>query len=123
MDWMGAITIEAKKAIEELRDKGYNVALYTFPTIVPIDKNTIIDCAHKYDFILTVEEHQVMGGFASTIADVLSEDKEKHAILVRIGMQNVYTSAVGSTDYLRKVYKMDSKSIAETFLENKLCQI
>lgn len=113
----GAITIEAKKAVLSLKEKGINVSLYSFPTIKPIDEETIISCAKKYKTIITVEEHQINGGFASSIADVLSKDPNQHAVLSRIGMVDEFTSKVGSTDYLRREYNMDSNAITNKVME------
>lgn len=114
----GAITIEAKKAVESLASQGINVSLYSFPTIKPIDEDLIFKCAKKYKFIVTVEEHQIYGGFGSSIADVLSSDSSMHAKIVRIGLKDEYTSIVGSTDYLRKTYKMDASAIESIIKEN-----
>ena len=114
----GAITMEAKKAAEQLKEKGIGVSLYSFPTVKPIDRETIIECAAKFKAIVTVEEHQIYGGFASSVADVLGESAYPHARLIRIGMRDEYTSVVGSTDYLRAYYKMDSKAIFQAVLDS-----
>ena len=113
----GSITNEAKKAVVSLKEQGINVALYSFPTIKPIDEELIRECSKKYSYIVTVEEHQIYGGFASSISDVLSFDNEKHASLIRVGMNDEYTSIVGSTDYLRKEYRMNSDAIVKIIKE------
>ena len=116
----GAITYEAKSAVIKLKQKGLNYSLYSFPTIKPIDKDIIKYCALKYSRIITIEEHQVEGGFASAVSDVLSEIKEPHAILSRVGMRDIYTSSVGSTEYLRQLYRMDCDSIVSICEERKV---
>lgn len=108
----GAITIEAKKAVLKMKEKGLNFSLYSFPTIKPIDIDTIEKCASIFKCIITVEEHQIYGGFASSIADVISSSNVKTK-LIRIGMKDVFTSTVGSTNYLRKYYEMDSDYITK----------
>lgn len=107
----GAITIEAKKAIDKLGKEGIAVSLYTFPTIKPIDKKCIISCAKNYKRIISVEEHQITGGFGSSIAEVLAEISGEHATLIRVGLQDKYTSVVGDTDYLRNYYNLSSDYI------------
>ena len=114
----GSITIEAKKAVCLLRKKGLNYSLYSFPTIKPIDKETIIKCASLYSKIIVLEEHQSYGGFASSIADVISEMKCPKAIVKRIGLRDEFTSTVGSTDYLRAYYHMDCQSIIKECEDN-----
>ena len=115
----GAITIEAKKAVLKLQNEGIFVALYSFPTLKPIDAKLIKECALKYDRIITLEEHQINGGFGSIIADVLSTIEGKHSTLYKIGMRDVYTSVVGDTDYLRRYYKMDESFIYNLIKSNE----
>ncbi len=107
----GAITKEAILAVKELEKQRIHIALYTFPTIKPIDKETILRCAKKYKFIISLEEHDITGGFGGAIAEVLCEIPGDHAILKRVGLDNVFTSVVGDTDYLRKYYHLDSSSL------------
>lgn len=114
----GAITKEAKLAALSLHKEGYDVSLYTFPTIKPIDEQTIKSVALKCHHIITVEEHDITGGFGSAVAEVLSEIPEKHAVLRRIGLNNEFTSVVGSTDYLRHYYKMDAEFIKKCVKES-----
>ena len=113
----GAITAEAIKAVKELKSRGIDVALYTFPTIKPIDVETITNCAKKYQRIITLEEHQINGGLAGSVAEVLAEIPGNKAVLKRIGMRDVFTSAVGSTAYLREYYGLDSKAIIKVIEE------
>ena len=61
----GAIFDEAMEACEMLREYGINPALYTFPTVKPIDRTAIQECAKLYDLVVTVEEHNIIGGFGS----------------------------------------------------------
>lgn len=117
----GSITLEAIKAVHKLKKAGINVALYSFPTIKPIDRKTIINCCKKYKNIITVEEHQIYGGFGSSIADVLSEIEGNKTKIIKIGLHDEYTSIVGSTEYLRSYYKMDEKAIMDAVLENLKC--
>ena len=111
----GPIAGEAKEATEKLNELGISTALYTFPTVKPIDEKTIKDCGEKYDLIVTVEEHNIIGGLGSAVAEILSEQKNK-AILKKVGLKDVYVSKVGNQKYLREIYNLDSKSIIDTVL-------
>ena len=113
----GAITIEAKKAVDNLKNGGINVALYSFPTIKPIDEKTIIECALSNKVIISLEENNIYGGFGSSIADVLATLEVNHARLIKLGLKDEYPSIVGDTNYLRGYYKMDSKTIINTIME------
>ncbi len=112
----GAIFEEVTAAYEELKEKGFEPAVYTFPTVKPIDKETIEAVAKDFELIVTCEEHNIVGGFGSAVAEVLAEMRGCHARLLRIGIDDVYSIKVGNQKYLRSYYHMDSKSIAEKIL-------
>ncbi len=109
----GAIFEEVKEAAEILKDKGINPSIYTFPTVKPIDKEVIKYCGENFDYIVTVEEHNIVGGFGSAVSEVLSELKNKKAVLVRIGLNDTYSSIVGSQKYLRDQYGMSANKISQ----------
>lgn len=112
---MGAIFDEIGEAVGILQSNEIDPAVYTFPTVKPIDADVIIECAKSFDLIVTVEEHNIVGGFGSAVAEVISDMKE-HARLVRIGLNDTYSSLVGNQQYLRKQFRLDAQSIAERIL-------
>jgi transketolase len=114
----GAIFDEAMEACEILKKHGINPALYTFPTVKPIDRAAIEECAEQYKLIVTVEEHNIIGGFGSTVSEVLAELAGPKARILKIGLDDKYSSIVGSQKYLRDVYGMSAKEIVERIKES-----
>ena len=114
----GAIFDEVDEACKVLSKEGIVPTVYTFPTVKPIDKEVILQCASKYDAIITVEEHNLSGGFGSAVAEVLAEDTSVKAKLVRVALDDRYSCIVGSQKYLRQQYSIDSKAIIEKVKEN-----
>lgn len=114
----GAIFDEVDEACKELEAEGITPTVYTFPTVKPIDKETILKCAADYSTIITVEEHNLSGGFGSAVAEVLAEDSDVKAKLVRIALDDRYSCIVGSQKYLRQQYSIDSKAIIHKVKEN-----
>lgn len=108
----GAIFEEIAGAVSILNEQGINPAVYTFPTVKPIDREVILECAQKFDLIATVEEHNIVGGFGSAVAEVLAEEPRK-ARLVKIGLNDTYSSKVGTQNYLRSEFDIDAKGIVE----------
>ena len=108
----GAIFEEVQGALGSLKEQGINPAVYTFPTIKPIDADMIRQIAESFDLIVTCEEHNIVGGFGSAVAEVMAEMKQKKAYLVRIGLNDQYSVAVGNQKYLRKQYGMAAEQIA-----------
>lgn len=106
----GAILEEALNSAILLNDEGISTALVSFPTIKPIDKNTILEYANKCDLIVTVEEHNIIGGLGSAVSEIIAENGAKSKVL-RIGLNDEYSSKIGKQDYLRKHYKIDSENI------------
>lgn len=113
----GAIFDEAIEASEMLIEQGITPALYTFPTVKPIDRKTIEECAEKYDLIVTVEEHNIIGGFGGAFSEILAELGGTRAKLLKIGLDDKYSSIVGSQKYLRDVYGMSARKIVEKVRE------
>lgn len=106
----GAIANEALIAAEKLEMQGVSCAVYSFPSVKPLDVNTILEIANKVDTIYTLEEHNIIGGFGSAVAEVVAETRTR-AVVVRLGLNDVYSSVVGSQAYLRKYYNIDGDSI------------
>ena len=112
----GAIFEEVADAEAILAEHDIYPAVYTFPTVKPIDRAVIARCAADFDMIVTVEEHNIVGGFGSAVAEVLAELPER-ARLLRIGLHDTYSSIVGSQKYLRSQFGLDSGGIATQVLE------
>lgn len=106
----GAILEETSKACDMLEEQGIAVEQYSFPTVKPIDRAVIEDCAKRFDNIFTVEEHNIVGGFGGAVAEVLAECGGK-AKLHRIGIDDFYCIEVGSQAYLREQVGINAEGI------------
>lgn len=106
----GAILEETSKACDMLEEQGIAVEQYSFPTVKPIDRAVIEDCANRFDNIFTVEEHNIVGGFGGAVAEVLAECGGK-AKLHRIGIDDFYCIEVGSQAYLREQVGINAEGI------------
>jgi len=112
----GGIFDEAIEACNILKKSNIDPGLYTFPTIKPIDKQTIIECMNSYDYIVTLEEHNYIGGFGGAVSEIISEVKNRNCVQIRIGIEDIYSSIVGDQKYLRDVYGLSSSKIANRIL-------
>lgn len=108
----GAILEETAKACDMLEENGIAVEQYSFPTVKPIDRKVIEDCANRFDNIFTVEEHNIVGGFGGAVAEVLAERGGK-AKLHRIGIDDFYCIEVGSQAYLREQVGINAEGIVK----------
>lgn len=99
--------LEAKKLLEE---KGINVRVIDIHTIKPIDKELIIKCAKETKNIITVEDHNIIGGLGSAVCEVLSENYPKKVI--RMGIKDTFGRS-GTAESLIKYFEIDSEAIVK----------
>jgi len=106
----GAICVpEAKIALDLLADDGISAALIDVHTIKPIDAETVITWAKKTTCVLTCENHQVINGLGSAVAEVLGENCPTK--MARLGIYDEF-GQVGEVGWLVKAYHLDAESIA-----------
>ena len=111
----GAILDDTTEACDELVKQGYGISQYSFHTIKPIDKEVVKECSDTCDYIVTVEEHNILGGLGGAVAEVMAEYGGK-AKLVRMGVNDVYCVKVGNQRYLREQYAMDKNAIIKKII-------
>ena len=116
---IGSVAEEAVASANLLYSQGVCVGVYTVPTIKPIDRTGILEVASTSACLLTLEEHNVVGGLGSAVADLLAETGGVHAPLIKLGLQDVYPSIVGSQQYLRDYYGFSAEKIVKRILEWK----
>ena len=107
----GSILGEANTASVELKKLGIEARVVGMHSIKPIDVEEIIDAASNTGGIVTIEEHNKDGGLGSAISEVCMDLGMIPGKFLRIGLENKYSSIVGSQQYLRSRYDMDSKSL------------
>ncbi len=112
----GGILTQTVSAAEKLAAQGVSAEVVSFPSIKPIDREKILELARRFPLLVTVEEHTVVGGFGSAVAEVVA-DEGLPCRVKRIGMPDIYSSIVGTQQYLRGVYGMDDEAICKKTLE------
>jgi len=116
----GMILNEAKTAVEKLyQEDGKRIGLYSFPRVKPIDSETIVRIARESKTILTVEEHSTIGGFGSAVAEIVASLEGVRARVIRLGLDDCFTSVVGSHEYLRDYYGISANKLRK-YIQNSL---
>ena len=100
----------AAKALEE--KEGLSVAVVDMHSIKPIDEKAVKTWAKKTGGIITVEEHQVIGGLGSAVAEVIAENN-LNVSFKRHGIYNTFCESGPGKELLKK-YKLDAKGIYST---------
>ena len=105
----GAVLVpEAVEAAKRLAAEGVSAAVVDFHTIKPIDQEMILKYAEQTGLILTCENHQIVNGLGSAVAEVLGEHLPTR--MARIGVNEQF-GQVGDVNYLRKAYGLEAESI------------
>jgi len=108
----GVTVSEAIKAKEELEKHGINIRVVDMHTIKPIDKEIIVKCAKETKKLVSIEDHNVIGGLGSAIAEVLVQ--EYPTKLVRLGINDVFGKS-GKAEELMQYFGITSKNIINEF--------
>lgn len=108
----GYMVKKALEAAEELSREGIEVRVLNVSTIKPLDTKAVLSFARGMKAIVTVEEHSVIGGLGSAIAEVLR--KETHPPIEFIGIQDKFGTSAKAYEELLEAYGLTSKAIADT---------
>ncbi|MCB0378283.1 MAG: hypothetical protein KDD33_07310 [Bdellovibrionales bacterium] len=114
----GGILEEVLKVHSMLKDRGIQARVVSMHTISPIDKNAILDAVKTTQKIFTVEENTILGGLGSAVAEVVVDSGVYPKTFQRFGLQAEFSSIVGSQQYLRKCYELDSETIFAKILKS-----
>jgi len=110
----GIMVSKAVEASKLLAEQGIVVRLINMSTIKPLDAEIIIKAAQETKAIITVEEHSIIGGLGSAVAEVLAENCPTK--LKRIGVQDTFGES-GTPDALLEKYGLTSERIVQTAKE------
>lgn len=111
----GIMVSEALKAAEILNSKGVNTGVSNFSTVKPLDTETLLEIAKTSKLIVTAEEHSIIGGLGSAVAEFLTEN---HPVkLKRIGIQDTFGCS-GPWKELLKFYGLTAENIVKVVLDS-----
>ncbi|MFA7705971.1 MAG: transketolase family protein, partial [Candidatus Omnitrophota bacterium] len=113
----GVMVTEALLAVKNLAAKGIKARLINMHTIRPLDKEIILKAAKETKLIIVCEEHNVIGGLASSIDEVVAENFPVKVI--RVGVRNRFGQS-GDPEELLKEYNLSSLDIEKAVLSNLL---
>ena len=111
----GVTVAEAIKAQENLKSKGIDVRVVDIHTIKPIDKEMIIKCAKETKKLISIEDHNIIGGLGSAISEVLTD--EYPATLIRLGIKDTFGKS-GKAEELMKYFGITAEKIVEQLDKN-----
>ena len=111
----GVTVAEALDAQEALKNKGINIRVVDVFSIKPIDREMIVKCAKETKKLISVEDHNIIGGLGTAISEVLTD--EYPTKLVRLGINDTFGKS-GEAKELMKYFKIDKQAIID-----KICSV
>ena len=117
----GETLAETILAGELLKQQGYSIRIVHAPVVKPLDDVTIIDSAEKTGFVITVENHSIIGGLGSAVCELLSEYAPVK--VKRIGVNDRFGQS-GKWDFLLDYYGLSADKLAKSIKEeiDRLCR-
>lgn len=105
-------------AANQLTAAGIDATVLHMPTIKPLDTESLSAAAERVPVIVTVEEHSVIGGLGSAVAEHLAEaDLLSHRKFRRIGFQDVFPSGYGDQNGMMRRHGISADAVAATVQE------
>jgi len=106
------------QAAEILHKDGIETSILHMPTIKPIDSEAILDHVSQTKVVVTVEEHTIVGGLGSAVAEIIAETNfGSPKRFLRIGLPDVFPDEYGSQDSLMRRYDITSDNIVTTIMD------
>lgn len=109
----GPIGGEVLKAADMLEEQGIHARIVSMHTIKPIDKDAILDAAKNTGGIVTVEEHNMIGGLGAAVAEVLADEGIQPKKFKRLAFPDVNVAKIGSQAWIREQYGLQANGIAD----------
>ncbi len=104
----------AVQAADELSQQNVRVRVISMHTLKPIDKEIILRAAQETPVIITIEEHNPIGGLGSAVSEVLSGIDNNKVVFRRMDLREMSWNVIGSQQYIRKVSGLSVEGIIST---------
>ncbi len=108
----------ALEAEHELKKEGYSISIVHVPTIKPLDQETILNCINAVSVVVTIEEHSIIGGLGSAVAELIAEANfSPSKRFRRIGIPDQFPEGYGSQAELMNKYNINAANIIKVIRE------
>jgi transketolase len=108
---IGNILTEVQQVAVALREKGHSVRVVDFHTLKPLDEELLADIFSRFKLIATMEEHSLIGGLGSAVAEWAVDHGADTRPLIRFGIPDAFIHEAGKQQRARKLCGIDAESI------------
>ena len=113
----GSILEETMNAALSLKENGIQAGVVNVCSMKPFDKKSVLEAAGKSKLLVTVEEHNILGGMGSIISEILAEEGLPIK-LKRIGLSDIFATGYGTLQSVRTENGLDAQSITRKIMES-----
>lgn len=110
----GGILGEVIRAADDLATEGIQARVLSAHTLKPFDREGLARACRETGGVITVEEHSIEGGLGGLVSEECMESGIVPRAFARIGLRAGFSSIVGSQEYLRHRYSLDTAAITST---------
>ena len=96
-----------------LLERGIRARVLSMHTIKPLDVEAVLTAARETRGVVTIEEHSIIGGLGSAVAEILAETNTGNVLLTRMGLEPIFATEAGDQNYLRQAFGLSPDSIFE----------
>lgn len=110
----GGMLYNTMQAAEQLGRQGIQSRVLSMHTIKPLDTEAVLSARMETNGIVTIEEHSIIGGLGSAVAEVICQGGSPNINLMRMGIPDAFCSQVGSQECLRVIYSLSVEGIVSS---------
>jgi transketolase len=110
---MGTMTAVALEAATLLESRGISSRVVSMQTVKPLDERLLAESFDRFDVVAVVEEHSVIGGLGSAVAEWLARGGPQRGVLEAIGTPDAFISQAGSQQWMRERCGLTAPAVAE----------
>ena len=101
---------------DELAGDGVEARVLSMHTLTPLDDEAVVAAARETGTVVTIEEHSIVGGLGSAVAELLAERDDLRVRFRRLGVPHRFSPRVGSQEYLLRENGLDATSVRTAVL-------
>ncbi len=113
----GGLLVQAIAIADQLLDRGVTTRVLSMHTLKPLDTEAVLTAARETQALATIEEHSIIGGLGSAVAEILAESQERHGPFKRIGLDSAFATVAGDQEYLRKTFGLSIDNLTERLMK------
>ena len=107
----GGMLHTAVRTAERLAAEGIQARVLSMHTVKPLDVDAVLAAARNTGVIVTLEEHSIVGGLGSAVAEYLAERSDVRPVFKRLGLPSAFSPYVGSQQYLLEQHGLSVEAV------------